>query len=68
MEELREMFDYEEDETIEIPPNTNPHAVATTLKKYLQELPNCLMTFALYEQFMGIASEKHHLIFFFFLL
>lgn len=50
------MFDYEEDETIEIPPETNCHAVAVTLKKYFQELPNCLMINSLFDNFMTIAS------------
>lgn len=50
------MFDYEEDESIEIPPETNCHAVAVTLKKYFQELPNSLMTNSLFDNFMSIAS------------
>lgn len=37
----------------------NPHLVASVLKLYLRKLPEPLMTFALYDEFISITKVSH---------
>jgi hypothetical protein len=45
----------------------DPHVPASTLKQYLRELPDCLLTSALLTQWNEIPSIRFHFLLFLFL-
>lgn len=45
-------------EDVDLSTEQDPHTVTGLLKYYFRELPEPLMTFALYEQFIAAAGAK----------